>query len=652
MIHASTLVELLQVSRKRDRAVVYLEGENAERRVGNAELYERALAILYHLQKLGAKPGDKLILFLNNNEQFIDAFWAGVMGGITPVPVATGISDEHRHKLLRIVRKLGKPFLYTEAKAFERIRTFAQETGAGETFAALEQRTFLVDHLEDISKAGRSIEPKPDDPLFIQFSSGSTSEPKGVVLTHGNVLANARGSSEAAGFNENDVSLSWMPLTHDMGLVGFHLIMFANGVQQHIMPTELFVRRPLLWMQFAASKRTTITCSPNFGYRHFLKVLGDRSVEQWDLSSVRQIFNGAEPISIGLCEEFLTRMAPAKLKRTAMYPVYGLAEASLAVSFPKPGEEYRFRTFDRHQLNVDQPVVEVARGHRDAIDLICVGKPIPYCEMRLTDDAHREVAPGRVGHIEIRGANVTRGYFEDAAVNAELITTDGWLNTGDLGLNMDGEFYITGRAKDIIFVAGQNYYPHDLEAIAQRAQELELNKVAVAAVRTPDAENDEIAVFVLHRGSMEEFAPIALEVSHLVNEHAGLEVQHVVPVKRIPKTTSGKLQRHLLAEAFANGEFETDLQALRPLLKAKQQHGGTPASAIAQRLKTICDAIMPDRSIGTDDNLFDIGVSSLKLVEIHENIDREFPGQLDLTEIFDHPTIAQMAKYLEQKTAA
>jgi acyl carrier protein len=247
---------------------------------------------------------------------------------------------------------------------------------------------------------------------------------------------------------------------------------------------------------------------------------------------------------------------------------------------------------------------------------------------------------------------VTRGYFEDAAINAELITSDGWLNTGDLGLKVDGEFYITGRAKDIIFVAGQNYYPHDLEAIAQHAKDLDLNKVVVAAVRKPDAENDEIAVFVLHRGAVEEFADVALQVSHLINEHAGLEVQHVIPVKRIPKTTSGKLQRHLLAEAFVAGEFDADLEALRPLLKAKQQHGGTPASAIAQRLKSICDAVMADRSIGTEDNLFDVGVSSLKLVEIHENIDREFPGQLDLTEIFDHPTIAQMATYLEQKAAA
>src|SRR5262245_57764392 len=314
MFNASTLTELIEGNRTAHRAITYLEGENEERKVGFGELYERALGILFHLQKLGAKRGDKLILFLGNNEQFIDAFWAAVLGGIVPVPVALGISDEHRRKLLRIARKLGKPFIYTDKRSLERIGAFATQAGEGETFAELQARSFLVDNLEDISKAGSIYRAQPGDTAFIQFSSGSTSEPKGVVLTHGNIIANARGTSEAAGFTEDDVSLSWMPLTHDMGLIGFHIFMFADRIHANLMPTELFIRRPLLWMQLASKKRATITCSPNFGYKHYLKVLGDRSVDGLDLSSVRLIFNGAEPISADLVEEFLTRMEPAKLK--------------------------------------------------------------------------------------------------------------------------------------------------------------------------------------------------------------------------------------------------------------------------------------------------------------------------------------------------
>src|SRR4029077_19557526 len=199
----------------------------------------------------------------------------------------------------------------------------------------------LVESITDISKAGKLSRPAPDDLAFIQFSSGSTSEPKGVMLTHGNLLANIQGATSVGKYNDQDVSLSWMPLTHDMGLIGFYLMQFANRVHINLMPTELFVRRPLLWPQIAAKKRVTIPCSPTFGYRHFLKVLGNRRLEGVDLSSIRQIYNGAEPISVPLCNEFMSALAYTGLKHTAMFPVYGLVEPSLAVAFPEPGVDYR-----------------------------------------------------------------------------------------------------------------------------------------------------------------------------------------------------------------------------------------------------------------------------------------------------------------------
>ena len=352
MFTATTLTELIETHRSADRSITYLEGEQSERSVSFGQLYERALGILYHLQRLGARRGDKLILFLADNEQFIDAFWAAVLGGIVPVPVAIGISDEHRHKLLRIARKLGTPFLYTDRRSLERIAAFAAQSGEQKTYDALSRRVFLVDQLDDISRAGKRERAQPGDVAFIQFSSGSTSEPKGVVLTHRNILANGLGSTELAGFNQDDVSISWMPLTHDMGLIGMHIYMFANRVHQHLMPTELFVRRPLLWLTFATRKRATVLCSPNFGYRHYLKVLGERPTDGLDLSTVRLIFNGAEPISVSLCEEFLQRLAPARLKREALFPVYGLAEASLTMTFPPIGAPYRAVSLNRHHLGV------------------------------------------------------------------------------------------------------------------------------------------------------------------------------------------------------------------------------------------------------------------------------------------------------------
>jgi acyl-CoA synthetase (AMP-forming)/AMP-acid ligase II/acyl carrier protein len=657
MTTPATLIDLLDASRHAKRSVTYLEGENQRRVVSFAELHQRALGLLHHLQALGAKRGDKVILFLQNNEAFIDAFWGAVLGGIVPVPVAVGISDEHRRKLLRIVAQLGTPFLFSERKTFERIAGFATESGdtaAAAAVAALRSRTLCADELSDYSRAGQPVALTPDDVALIQFSSGSTSEPKGVVLTHGNLIANWQGSAAANRFTSDDITLSWMPLTHDMGLIGMHIFMLGSQMQVHHMPTELFVRRPLLWLQFASQIGATITSSPNFGYRHYLKVLGDRGVDGLDLSRVRTIFNGAEPISVSLAHEFLDRLAPAKLARTAMYPVYGLAEASVAVSFPEPGAPLHSVRLDRHQLTVGAPVKTVAAGDANAIELMAVGRAIPHCELRIAGDDDTPLAAGHVGHIQIRGGNVTRGYYENPAANARLHTADGWVRTGDLGVQIDGQLYVTGRAKEIIFVNGQNYYPHDLESVAIRAAGMDLGKVVVSGVNRPETQTDELVVFVLHRTNIPDFLPIANEITRLLNEHTGLEVAEVVPVKRIPKTTSGKIQRHLLEEEYLRGDFAAELaelHALREQLRAAGGGGQGAASEIERRIKAICDKAL-GREIGVGDNLFEIGASSLKLIEIHEQLDELYPNQVELTELLDYPTISELAAQLEAKLAA
>jgi acyl-CoA synthetase (AMP-forming)/AMP-acid ligase II/aryl carrier-like protein len=644
----TTLVDMLENNRDVDRAVTYVEGESAERRVSFGEVYARALGILHHLQAMGAQRGDKLIIFLGNNEQFLDGFWAALAGGIVPVPLAVGISDEHRHKLLRVARKLGRPLLYTDAKNLERLQALAAQVGEMEVMTELKSRCFLVESLTDISRPGKLHRPEPSDLAFIQFSSGSTSEPKGVMLTHANLIANISGAGSVDRYSEQDVSLSWMPLTHDMGLIGFYLVLFNTSAQINLMPTDLFVRRPLLWLQLASKKRATLTCSPNFGYRHFLKVLGDRRLDNVDLSCIRGIYNGAEPISVQLCNEFTQALAYTGLKRSAMYPVYGLAEASLAVAFPVPGQDYRWIRANRHKLGVGSALEVNPADAREVIELICVGRVLPNMELRIADDARAPLAEGYLGHILIRGPNVTQGYIGDAEATAAAIGADRWLDTGDLGVIYEGGLYIAGRSKEIIFVNGQNYYPYDLENIAQRAPGLDLNKVVTAGVAKPGAQGEELMVFVLHRGSLEEFLPTVAAVGRLISEHTGIEVAQVIPVKRIPKTTSGKVQRHLLEQAYVDGEFDAELAELKTLREAR---GGAhvTGSDLEARLQAIAEAALPGKRIEVNDNLFEIGASSLKLIEIHENIDRDYPGLIDLTELFDHPTIADLAKHLEGK---
>jgi acyl carrier protein len=307
---------------------------------------------------------------------------------------------------------------------------------------------------------------------------------------------------------------------------------------------------------------------------------------------------------------------------------------------------------NRHRLGVGNPVELVDEHARDAVRLVSEDRAIPHCNVRVADDEDRPLPEDRVGHLHMRGDNVTRGYFESPEVNAAAFTADGWLRTGDLALIHQGDLYVSGRAKEIIFVNGQNYYPHDLEAIAQRIEGLELGKVVAAGVRPPGAEVEQLMLFILHRGSMEDFLPLATRAARLINEQTGLEVAEVVPVKRIPKTTSGKVQRHLLEQSFVDGEFDAELKALAALREAQRGPETVSQSEIEEKLRTICDAALGGKRVDVNDNLFELGASSLKLIEIHEQIDREYPGQVDLTELFDFPTIAELARHLESKLGA
>jgi acyl-CoA synthetase (AMP-forming)/AMP-acid ligase II/aryl carrier-like protein len=646
----TTLLDLLERNRDIDRSICYLRPGGAERKLPYSGLYERALGILYRLQSRGARPGDRMILFLEDNEQFLDAFWAATAGNLVPVPLSVGINDEHRLKVLRVARKLGRPWLYTTAKNLGRLESLAQRTGETVLFTDLESRSFLVDSLDDITRPGKIHAPKPDDLALIQFSSGSTMEPKGVMLSHRNLIANTLDVLEVGKFTDRDVSLSWMPLTHDMGLIGFFIMQFAARATINLMPTELFVRRPVFWLETAAHKHATITCSPNFGYRHLLKVLGERRLENLDLSSLRLIYNGAEPISVALCNEFLERLHCTGLRREAMYPVYGLAEATLAVSLPAIETPFRSMWVNRHSLKTGSPVSRDRQNPQDALELMSVGRPVPRIEVCITDDHHRPLSAGLVGHIRIRGESVTRGYVGDSDTTHSTIDADGWLDTGDLGVLCEGELYITGRSKEIILVNGQNYYPYDLENIAVRVPGLDLGKIVVGGIRRPGATNEDLIVFVLHRGTEPEFLPTASAVRRELQEQTGLEVAAVVPVARIPKTTSGKVQRHQLVKSFEDGDFAAVLTRFAQLggLQGQETERFAVGNIEAQLLE-ICERVLPDKGVAVGDNLFEIGASSLKLIEIHEGIDRAYPGTIDLTEIFDHPTLDGLAKYLASK---
>ena len=642
-----TLTRALDNNQNSSCIINYLRSNNEESDVSFIELKTRALGILFNLQQKGVKAGDQLIILTENNELFLDAFWAGLYGGIIPVPVATASNDEHRSKLLRIFNKLESPYIYTSSKTLAQMQSFCLSNDMADIADRLQSKSIIIDEINDISQAGKPHQVKADDIAFIQFSSGSTSEPKGVVLTHKNIMTTINAIITGAELTQKDSFLSWMPLTHDMGMIGFHLTPIVHCINHTIMDTSVFVRRPLLWLTAASDKQASILCSPNFGYKHFLKVFDSKGIEQIDLSHVRLIFNGAEPISLELCTHFLNAMSCHGLNESTMFPVYGLAEASLAVSFPKLGDTITSVRLKRQKLAVND-TVEITDA-ADSMEFVFVGNPVDNCNVRITDMDNNPLNENTVGKIQIKGDNVTLGYYLDDAINKQLISEDGWLDTGDLGAFINDQMIITGRIKDIIFVHGQNFYSHDLENILHQLDELELGKVIATGARKSGGDDDELLIFILYRGEIEAFIPLVNIVRKTINEMTGAEVHHVIPVKRIPKTTSGKVQRHLLGDEYISGHFNEEILAINDLLQTHE--AGTDDSSTGtteSKILSICNTTVEDKKISLDDNLFEIGISSLALAEIHEQLDELYPGKVDITDLFDHPTVRELSTFLDK----
>ena len=511
-----------------------------------AEAHRRAA----HLSALGLRKGDRLAVVIAEGDEFVMSFLGACVAGIVPVPIyprATfkgieGYSDTVAH----IARASGARVVLT----METTKPYIEPALAKD--CGLERILLTEEVFAGATPAFTAPAITPDDLCFLQFTSGSTNKPKGVVVTHANLVANATAFLGPAGLdrNDQDVGVSWLPLYHDMGLIGFVLGTLICDIPVVLLPTSTFARGPRIWLETIHKHRGTITYAPNFAYALAVKRLKDRDLKELDLSCLRIAGCGAEPIHAQTMRDFGERLAPAGFDPKALLPSYGMAEATLAITFHPRGTPLVTDVVDPEAMKRGE-ALPVPAGTPGALELVACGVIFPGHELLIVDsETGAPLGERRVGQIITRGPSVTSAYFQNPEATA-LGWKDGWLQTGDLGYVADGALYICGRLKDLIIIHGANFYPQDLEWAVQDIEGVRRGNVVAFSVMRDGVEQLVLAA----EGNSADVERLKKLIPERIYETAGLNTSYVavVGVGMLPKTSSGKAQRLKTKQLYESG---------------------------------------------------------------------------------------------------
>jgi acyl carrier protein len=568
---AETFQEVLRHRGRADASrahLIFYEDEGESPTLTYGELLAGAERVAADLAKRGIGSGDCVALMLPTSREFFLAFAGILLAGATPAPIyppfrASRIA-EYAERQSAILANAGARLLVTFREATRVARLLKP----------------LVPSLEGVATAdalaasrapaplGPRVHARGDDLALLQYTSGSTGNPKGVMLTHGNLLANVRAMGEALGLRNDDVGVSWLPLYHDMGLIGAWLMPLYFGLPVVALSPLAFLSRPARWLRAFHRYRGTMGAAPNFAYELAAAKISDDEIQDLDLSAWRAALNGAEPVQPATLDRFAARFASCGFRRETLLPVYGLAEASLAVTIPPVGRGPRVDRLERAALDQKGRAVPVPPEARDedpnVISFVSVGRPLPRHEVRIVN-ARGEDAGERVeGQLWFRGPSATQGYYRNESATSALFpqgAAAGWVDSGDRAYEAGGEIYITGRVKDIIIHAGHNLYPHEIEGAVARVPGVRKGCVVAFGAADPAAGTERFVIVAesreRNRGARER---IAQAITAQVTETLGLppDVVEVVPPNVIPKTSSGKLRRAATKQRFLAGELESE----------------------------------------------------------------------------------------------
>jgi fatty-acyl-CoA synthase len=555
----ATVVEALRRIRTvENHGCTFLDNANKPTFFSHAALYRAAEVRAQALLGLGLTRGDRVAMVLSQPQDFVITFLGALLAGVVPVPMFPPLSfgklDAYAESAVSILEVAGARIIVTD-KALSSV--LWQVVPKVSTLKDL----VVVESLDAGKKAtGELPEITAADLAFLQFTSGSTSAPKGVMVTHKSLVANCWAiATEGMGLEVgSDVAISWLPLYHDMGLIGFVITPLMKGVDVVFIPTLSFVKRPSIWLQTLHDFKGTVTFGPNFAFALATKRASEKDLATWDLSSVRIIGSGAEPINANVMFEFVERFAQCGLKPGVPMPAYGMAEATLAMSFAAVGEDLPVLLLDAETFRREGRVVT---PDDDALSLAFVscGKPFSKHGICVIDAEGNVLGEDREGELVFSGPSLTDGYWKNPEATAEVFRTivgggdTIWLRTGDLGFVHDGNVFITGRSKDLIILNGRNHHPQTIEWSVAEIDGV--RKGNVVAFSRPGKESEELVVVAETRADPP--ADLKETIIAAVADRLSLKVTDVVLLGagQLPKTSSGKLQRRKTREQYLAGEL-------------------------------------------------------------------------------------------------
>jgi len=560
---AGTLVEVLRLRAEHEpqRAHIYLRepgrevADSSELVIRYGELYRDATALAGGLAAAGIAPGETVAIMLPTSREFFTAFAGALLAGAIPVPLYPPFSfDRIEDYAARQVNIL----LNAAVRIFVSVRSGLSVARVLRPRVPSLRQVTTVEDL--VSKAARApdIEPEPDSPALIQYTSGSTGAPKGVLLAHRHLLANIRAIGRALEIEPTDVAVSWLPLYHDMGLIGCWLAPLYFGVPVAIMSPLSFLSRPERWLWAIHAKRATVSAAPNFGYELCVRRIPDKSLEGLDLGSWRAALNGAEQVSAATIERFTRRFRPHGFRAEAMLPVYGLAESSLAVAMPPLGRGPRIQSLSRLLLEAEGRAVTAKPDEKMPLRLVSCGRPLSGHEVRVTDAEGKPLPERREGDLEFRGPSTMLSYYRNPEATGAVTRADGWVASGDRGYLAEGEVFVTGRSKDMIIRAGRNLYPQEIEELVSDVHGVRRGCVAAFGVSDPDLGTEKLVVVAETRQEAEEERQrIAHQIQTRLAEvfEAPADEVLLVSPRTVPKTSSGKLRRSDCRALYSKGEL-------------------------------------------------------------------------------------------------